>query len=80
MSKQSKQNRDHYTQRGRLTPDDAARERVKQVNVGSTRRLEGRPHSEAKATPRGRAETDPADREENETNEDEEESPEERSE
>jgi hypothetical protein len=61
MSKHNKVNRDRYTQRGRLTPDEAARERMKQVNAASTRRLEGRPHSELKATTSGDAETDPAD-------------------
>jgi hypothetical protein len=30
MSKHNKVNKDHYTQRGRLTPDEAAREQVKQ--------------------------------------------------
>jgi hypothetical protein len=29
MSKQNKVNKDHYTQAGRLTPDDMAREREK---------------------------------------------------
>lgn len=61
MSKHNKVNRDRYTQRGRLTPDEAARERMKQVEVASTRRLEGRPHSQLKATTSGDAETDPED-------------------
>ncbi|HUQ86564.1 MAG TPA: hypothetical protein VM096_03335 [Vicinamibacterales bacterium] len=61
MSKHNKVNRDAYTQRGRLTPDEAARERMKQVQAGSTRRMEGRPHSELKATTSGDADTDPAD-------------------
>lgn len=61
MSKHNKVNRDAYTQRGRLTPDEAARERMKQVNVASTRQLEGRPHSQLKATTSGDAETDPED-------------------
>jgi hypothetical protein len=60
MSKHNKVNRDRYTQRGRLTPDEAARERMKQVNVASTRRMEGHPHSQLKATTSGDAETDPA--------------------
>jgi hypothetical protein len=63
MSKHNKVNKDHYTQRGRLTPDEAARERMKQVNVASTRQLEGRPHSQLKATTSGDAETDPEDEE-----------------
>lgn len=61
MSKHNKVNRDRYTQRGRLTPDEAARERMKQVNAASTRRMEGRPHSQLKATTSGDAETQPAD-------------------
>lgn len=79
MSKHNKVNRDRYTQRGRLTPDDAARERMKQVNVSSTRRMEGRPHSQLKATTSGHAETDPEDAETvtDEDNQDEEESREE---
>lgn len=63
MSKHNKVNRDRYTQRGRLTPDEAARERMKQVDHASTRRLEGRPHSQLKATTSGDAETDPEDEE-----------------
>ena len=63
MSKHNQVNRDRYTQRGRLTPDEAARERMKQVDHASTRRLEGRPHSQLKATTSGDAETDPEDEE-----------------
>jgi hypothetical protein len=37
MSRQNKVNRDRYTQRGRLTPDDAAREIARQRSVGSQR-------------------------------------------
>ena len=66
MSKHNKVNRDRYTQRGRLTPDEAARERMKQVNAASTRQMEGRPHSQLKATTSGDAETDPADEPETE--------------
>jgi hypothetical protein len=61
MSKQNKVNPGKYTQAGRLSPDDAARERMKQVETASTRRLEGRPHSQLKGTPSGKAETDAAD-------------------
>ena len=61
MSKHNKVNPGQYTQAGRLTPDEAARERMKQVDHASTRRLEGRPHSQLKATPSGEAETDPED-------------------
>lgn len=42
MSKNNKVNRDHYVQRGRLTPDEAARERVKQREASSPARAEGK--------------------------------------
>ena len=61
MSKHNKVNPGTYTQAGRLSPDDAARERMKQVDNASTRQLEGRPHSQLKSTPSGQAETDAAD-------------------
>ena len=61
MSKHNKVNPGTYTQAGRLSPDDAARELMKQVDTGSTRQLEGRPHSQLKATTSGESETDPAD-------------------
>jgi len=61
MSKHNKVNPGMYTQDGRLSQDDAARERMKQVENASTRRLEGRPHSQLKATTSGDAETDPED-------------------
>ena len=63
MSKQNKVNPGTYTQAGRLSQDEAARERLKQVDHASTRQLEGRPHSELKGTTSGDAETDPADEE-----------------
>lgn len=58
MSKHNKVNRDAYTQRGRLTPDEAARERMKQVQVASTRQQEGKPPAHLKATPSGKSEVD----------------------
>jgi hypothetical protein len=61
MSKQNKVNPGMYTQEGRLSQDEAARERMKQVDTASTHQLEGRPHSELKGTTSGDAETDPAD-------------------
>ena len=61
MSKHNKVNPGMYTQAGRLSPDDAARERMKQVDNASTRRLEGRPHSQLKGATSGDAETDAAD-------------------
>lgn len=41
MSKHNKVNRDNYTQRGRLTPDDAARELAKQRQAASPKKAEG---------------------------------------
>jgi len=38
MSKANKVNKDHYTQRGRLTPDELARERARAVYVSDTKR------------------------------------------
>ena len=63
MSKQNKVNPGSYTQAGRLSQDDAARERMKQVDAASTHQLEGRPHSQLKATTSGDAETDPEEEE-----------------
>jgi hypothetical protein len=36
MSRINKVNKDHYTQQGRLTPDEAARERVRQIHLTTT--------------------------------------------
>lgn len=46
MSKHNKQNRDAYTQAGRLTPDEAARELKKQREIASPSRTDGKaqPH------------------------------------
>ncbi len=41
MSKHNKVNPGQYTQRGRLTPDDAARELAKQREEASPKRAEG---------------------------------------
>jgi hypothetical protein len=38
MSRANKVNKDHYTQRGRLTPDELARERARQIHLVSTKR------------------------------------------
>lgn len=38
MSKHNKVNKDHYDQAGRLTPDEMARERVRDIYVSDTRR------------------------------------------
>ena len=61
MSKQNKVNPGTYTQAGRLSPDDAARERMKQADTASTRHLEGRPPTQLKATPSGKSEADATD-------------------
>jgi hypothetical protein len=58
MSRHNKVNKDHYTQRGRLTPDELARERAREIYVSDTRRkFTGRskqapaPRAEAASTP-----------------------------
>ena len=67
MSKPNKVNKDHYTQRGRLTPDELARERARQIHLESGQR---RYNQRTKpATPR-RAEPAPT-RERNEPEEQE---------
>jgi hypothetical protein len=38
MSKPNKVNKDHYTQRGRLTPDEFARERARDIQLVSAQR------------------------------------------
>jgi len=63
MSKHNKVNPGMYTQAGRLSPDDIARERQKQVDAASTRRMEGKPPSYTKATPSGESAADAADAE-----------------
>lgn len=47
MSKNNKVNRDHYVQRGRLTPDEAAREMAKQRLAASPKKVEGSKFGEA---------------------------------
>jgi hypothetical protein len=46
MSRQNKVNRNNYTQRGRLTPDDMARERMNQRRM--TARAKGKENLTAK--------------------------------
>jgi hypothetical protein len=41
MSKPNKVNKDRYTQRGRLTPDELARERARQIHLVSAQRRFG---------------------------------------
>jgi hypothetical protein len=55
MSKHNKVNPGTYTQAGRLSQDDVARERVKQLGVSSAPRMDDRPHA-PKATTSGHAE------------------------
>ena len=51
MSKQNKVNKTNYDQAGRLTPDELARERAKQIHVaGAQRRFNERAR---KAVPHG---------------------------
>ena len=38
MSKLNKVNKDRYTQRGRLTPDELARERARQIHLDRAQR------------------------------------------
>ena len=60
MSKNNKVNRDHYTQRGRLTPDEAAREQAKQRQTASPARTEGKTPPFQAAKPRVTTEDAPA--------------------
>lgn len=53
MSKHNKVNKDHYTQRGRLTPDEIARERAREISVSDARR---KFTARTKETPAPRAE------------------------
>ena len=48
MSKPNKVNKDHYVQRGRLTPDDMARERMRQGTL--TGRAKSKENMISKAT------------------------------
>jgi hypothetical protein len=52
MSKLNKVNKDHYVQRGRLTPDELARQRARQIHIATGRdRLTAR--AKAAAASRG---------------------------
>jgi hypothetical protein len=63
MSKNNKVNRDHYVQRGRLTPDEAAREVVKQRGAASPTRTEGKSQAFQSRKPRLTREDPPSRRE-----------------
>jgi hypothetical protein len=53
MSRQNKVNPGNYTQAGRLSQDDAAREMKKQRDVESVRQAEGNPAKNDTATEAG---------------------------
>lgn len=53
MSKQNKVNKDHYVQGGRLTPDEMARERMRQAQASP--RARGNEHVNAKPRARNAA-------------------------
>jgi hypothetical protein len=58
MSRLNKVNKDRYVQNGRLTPDEMARERAKQIHVaGGQRKLNERAKQ---AGPRGGPASNPA--------------------
>jgi hypothetical protein len=48
MSRINKVNKDHYVQRGRLTPDEMARQRARQIHIATGKR---RVTAAAKETP-----------------------------
>jgi hypothetical protein len=64
MSKHNKVNRDNYTQAGRLTPDEAARELVKQREAASPKRQEGKSQGFQTTKPRVTPEDKETDNEE----------------
>ena len=55
MSKQNKVNPGTYTQKGRLTPDDTAREVKKQREAATPARVDGTPHPHARPGRSGEA-------------------------
>lgn len=52
MSKDNKVNPGKYTQAGRLTPDDTARERIKQREAASPKRTDGKSQGFQNTKPR----------------------------
>jgi hypothetical protein len=60
MSKHNKVNKDHYTQRGRLTPDEMARERARAIFVSDTRRKFTAGTKQETKEPRAEPESTPA--------------------
>lgn len=63
MSKQNKVNPGMYTQAGRLTPDDTARELKKQREVAPPRRSESEPPAPRDASDNETEETEEGDQE-----------------
>jgi hypothetical protein len=59
MSRQNKVNKGSYTQQGRLTPDDMARERMKQAENGGGANETGQPKGKAGPIPGERESTRP---------------------
>ena len=57
MSKQNKVNKDHYTQRGRLTSDQLARQQARQIHLsnGQSRMATQRKYSGPASEPQARA-------------------------
>ena len=60
MSKENRVNRDRYVQRGRLTPDEAAREMKKQRETSSPKRTEGKSQGFQTTKPRVTREEPPS--------------------
>ena len=65
MSRENKVNPGQYTQAGRLTPDDTAREMKKQREMASPSRTDGKPQGFQGAKPRDTVESDAVDADEN---------------
>ena len=81
MSKQNKVNPGQYTQAGRLTPDDTARELAKQREMGSPAKTDGKaqPHRAAPSsvTDEDNTDVEEQDDDNNDDEQDEEQEPEE---
>jgi len=71
MSKENKVNPGMYTQRGRLTPDDAAREMKKQREMGSAAKTDGKAQPHHGAPGRVTEKDKPAEDQEDEPEEEE---------
>ena len=69
MSKENKVNPGQYTQAGRLTPDDTAREMKKQREMASPSRTDGKSQGFQNTKRQDTAESDAVDADENEETE-----------